>query len=78
LEATYKRKAGCNMDKETIKLIRISYNLNQRNFAKMVNCSFSLIALVEVGKRRITEDLENKVKEAFGLNEEKIEALISS
>ncbi|MCF8887076.1 helix-turn-helix domain-containing protein [Priestia megaterium] len=66
------------MDKETIKLIRISYNLNQRNFAKMVNCSFSLIELVEVGKRRITEDLENKVKEAFGLNEEKIEALISS
>ncbi|MEI2379020.1 XRE family transcriptional regulator, partial [Priestia megaterium] len=36
------------MDKETIKLIRKSYNLNQRNFAKMVNCSFSLIALVEV------------------------------
>ncbi|MCM3183841.1 helix-turn-helix domain-containing protein [Priestia megaterium] len=66
------------MDKETIKLIRKSYNLNQRNFAKMVNCSFSLIALVEVGKRRITEDLENKVKEAFGLSEEKIEELTSS
>ena len=48
------------MDKDTIKLIRKSYNLNQRNFAERVNCSFSLIALVEVGKRRITEDLENK------------------
>ncbi|KLV29080.1 helix-turn-helix domain-containing protein, partial [Priestia megaterium] len=60
------------MDKETIKLIRKSYNLNQRNFAKMVNCSFSLIALVEVGKRRITQDLENKIREAFQLNEQKI------
>ncbi|MEQ7805497.1 helix-turn-helix domain-containing protein [Priestia aryabhattai] len=66
------------MDKGTIKLIRKSYNLNQRNFAERVNCSFSLVALVEVGKRRITEDLENKVKEAFGLNEEKIKNLTSS
>ncbi|MGG3196579.1 helix-turn-helix domain-containing protein [Priestia aryabhattai] len=66
------------MNKETIKQIRKSYNLNQRNFAKMVNCSFSLIALVEVGKRRVTQDLENKVKKAFGLNEEKIKELIAS
>ncbi|WP_280169813.1 helix-turn-helix domain-containing protein [Priestia megaterium] len=66
------------MDKETIKQIRKSYNLNQRNFAERVNCSFSLIALVEVGKRRVTQDLENKVKKAFGLNEKKIEELISS
>ncbi|MED4112615.1 helix-turn-helix domain-containing protein [Priestia megaterium] len=66
------------MDKETIKQIRKSYNLNQRNFAERVNCSFSLIALVEVGKRRVTQDLENKVKKAFGLNEEKIKELITS
>ncbi|WP_416420600.1 helix-turn-helix domain-containing protein [Priestia aryabhattai] len=66
------------MDKETLKLIRKSYNLNQRNFAERVNCSFSLIALVEIGKRRITQDLENKVKKAFGLNEEKIKELIAS
>jgi transcriptional regulator with XRE-family HTH domain len=65
------------MDKETIKLIRKSYNLTQRNFAKMVNCSFSLIALVEVGKRRITEELENKIKEAFQLNEQKINEITS-
>jgi DNA-binding transcriptional regulator YiaG len=78
LEATYKRKARCNMDKETIKQIRKSYNLNQRNFAERVNCSFSVIALVEVGKRRVTQDLENKVKKAFGLNEEKIKELIAS
>ncbi|ADE72633.1 helix-turn-helix transcriptional regulator [Priestia megaterium] len=65
------------MDKETIKLIRKSYNLNQRNFAKMVNCSFSLIALVEVGKRRVTENLENKIREAFQLNEQKINEMNS-
>ncbi|NGY76043.1 helix-turn-helix transcriptional regulator (plasmid) [Bacillus megaterium] len=65
------------MDRETIKLIRKSYNLTQRNFAKMVNCSFSLIALVEVGKRRITENLENKIIEAFQLNEQKINEITS-
>ena len=65
------------MDRETIKLIRKSYNLNQRNFAKMVNCSFSLIALVEVGKRRVTENLENKIREAFQLNEQKINKMNS-
>ncbi|MGG1369082.1 helix-turn-helix transcriptional regulator [Priestia megaterium] len=65
------------MDKETIKLIRKSYNLNQRNFAKMVNCSFSLIALVEVGKRRVTENLENKITEAFQLNEQEINEMNS-
>ncbi|MDQ0808166.1 helix-turn-helix domain-containing protein [Priestia megaterium] len=65
------------MDKETVKLIRKSYNLNQRNFAKMVNCSFSLIALVEVGKRRVTQDLENKIIEAFQLNEQKINVMTS-
>jgi len=65
------------MDKETIKSIRKSYNLNQRNFAKMVNCSFSLIALVEVGKRRVTENLENKIREAFQLNEQKINEMTS-
>ncbi|CAK8583453.1 XRE family transcriptional regulator (plasmid) [Priestia megaterium] len=66
------------MDKETIKLIRKSYNMNQRNFAEAVNCSFSLIALVEVGKRRITENLENKIKSAFHLDDQKIQDLTSS
>ncbi|KLV28883.1 helix-turn-helix domain-containing protein [Priestia megaterium] len=66
------------MDKETIKLIRKSYNMNQRNFAEAVNCSFSLIALVEVGKRRITENLENKIKSAFHLDDQKIQKLTSS
>jgi len=43
----------------------------------MVNCSFSLIALVEVGKRRVTENLENKIREVFQLNEEKINEMNS-
>jgi len=56
------------MDKDLVKLIRKSYNMNQRDFAKAVNCSFSLIALIEVGKRRVTKDLENKIKVAFNLD----------
>jgi transcriptional regulator with XRE-family HTH domain len=63
------------MNKEIIKFLRKSYNLNQRDFARIVNCSFALIALVEVGKRRVTEDLEKKVKEAFDLDESQVQSI---
>ena len=63
------------MNKEVIKFLRKSYNLNQREFAKIVNCSFALIALVEVGKRRVSENLEKKVKEAFYLDDNQIESI---
>ena len=63
------------MNKEIIKFLRKSYNLNQRDFAKIVNCSFALIALVEVGKRRVTANLENKVKDAFDLDDNQIHSI---
>ncbi|MBE2978390.1 MULTISPECIES: helix-turn-helix domain-containing protein [Priestia] len=65
------------MDKEMVKFIRKSYNMNQRNFAQVVNCSFSLIALVEVGKRRITENLYNKITDAFNLDEKQLKEIHS-
>ncbi len=49
--------------------------MNQRNFAQAVNCSFSLIALVEVGKRRVTKNLEDKIKQAFQLNDHDLKTL---
>jgi transcriptional regulator with XRE-family HTH domain len=63
------------LNKEIIKYIREKYNLTQRDFAKMVNCSFALIALVEVGKRRITFNLENKIKQAFDLDDQQMDAI---
>ncbi|PLR81119.1 transcriptional regulator [Bacillus canaveralius] len=63
------------MNKEIVKFLRKSYNMNQRDFAKLVNCSFSLIALVEVGKRRVTEDLESKIKNTFDLDEEQLQSI---
>jgi transcriptional regulator with XRE-family HTH domain len=60
------------MKKEMIKSIRLHYNMTQRDFAKAVNCSYSLIALVELGKRRITTGLEKKVKEKFHLTDDQI------
>lgn len=65
------------MNKEVIKFLRASYNMTQRDFAKLVSCSFSLIALVEIGKRRVTADLENKIKEAFDLDEQQLESITS-
>jgi len=63
------------MNKEIIKFLRESYNMTQRDFAKIVSCSFSLIALVELGKRRVTSNLENKIKEAFDLDEQQLESI---
>lgn len=65
------------MNKEIIKFLRKSYNMTQRDFAKIVSCSFSLIALVEIGKRRVTADLEGKIKEAFDLDEQQVESITS-
>ncbi|MEK4199353.1 MULTISPECIES: helix-turn-helix domain-containing protein [Cytobacillus] len=64
-----------NMNKDMIKFIRKSYNMTQRDFARIVSCSFSLIALVEVGKRRVTSDLENKVKTAFDLDDQQLQSI---
>ncbi|ASV69920.1 helix-turn-helix transcriptional regulator [Cytobacillus kochii] len=63
------------MNKDMIKFIRKSYNMTQRDFARIVSCSFSLIALVEVGKRRVTSDLENKVKVAFDLDDQQLQSI---
>ncbi|MGM0845697.1 MAG: helix-turn-helix transcriptional regulator [Bacillota bacterium] len=53
------------MDKETIKDIRKQYEMTQREFAQKINCSYSLIALVECGKRRITDNLTHKIQAVF-------------
>lgn len=55
-----------------IKSIRTHFNMTQRDFAKAINVSYSLVALVELGKRRITADLEQKVKTTFKLNDDQI------
>ncbi len=65
------------MNKEIIKFIRKSYEMNQRDFAKIVSCSFSLIALVEVGKRSVTANLENKIKTAFDLDDQQLQSIAS-
>ncbi|WP_102344965.1 helix-turn-helix transcriptional regulator [Bacillus sp. Marseille-P3661] len=63
------------MNKDIIKFIRQKYNMTQREFAKTVECSFALIALIEVGKRRVTDNLEAKVKDAFNLNDEQLSSI---
>ncbi|WP_141433593.1 helix-turn-helix transcriptional regulator [Bacillus sp. 03113] len=65
------------MNKEIIKFLRQSYSMTQRDFAKLVNCSFALIALVEVGKRKVSSDLEKKVKNAFNLDDQDIQSITS-
>jgi transcriptional regulator with XRE-family HTH domain len=49
--------------------------MTQRDFAKLVNCSYSLIALVELGKRNVTKNLENKIAEALDLDQKQIDSI---
>ena len=72
------RKDVRNMRREMIVNLRKMNNLSQRDFANIVNCSFSLIALVEVGKRRITSNLEKKIIESFNLSDKQMEELNNS
>ncbi|MFS0824311.1 helix-turn-helix domain-containing protein [Bacillus sp. 1P02SD] len=65
------------INKDIVKFLRKRNNMTQRDFAKAVNCSFALIALVEVGKRRITSNLEMKIKESFNLDDQQISSLAS-
>ncbi|WP_235822686.1 helix-turn-helix domain-containing protein [Cytobacillus massiliigabonensis] len=51
--------------------------MTQRDFAKIVSCSFSLIALVEIGKRRVTSNLESKIKTAFDLDDQQLQSIAS-
>jgi len=63
------------MNSQIIRFIRESYSMTQRDFAKLVNCSYSLIALVELGKRNVTKSLENKISEALDLDQKQIESI---
>ncbi|MFB6467010.1 helix-turn-helix domain-containing protein [Cytobacillus sp. Hz8] len=65
------------MNKEIIKFLRESYNMTQRDFARIVNCSYALIALVEIGKRNVTKNLEGKILDAFDLDEQQIQSIAS-
>lgn len=64
-----------SMNKEIVKFLRKKNNMTQRDFAKAVNCSFALIALVEVGKRRITTNLETKIKNTFNLDDKQLSSI---
>lgn len=66
------------MNNEVIKFIRKSFNMTQRDFANTINCSYALIALVEVGKRRVTENLESKIKGTFQIDDKQLEAITLS
>jgi transcriptional regulator with XRE-family HTH domain len=57
------------MNREIIKYIRQCNGLTQWEFAKVVNCSCSLVALIELGKRRVTKSLEKKIVAVFDLDE---------
>lgn len=63
------------MNPELVKFLRASNNLSVRMFAKKVQVSYSLISRIEGGDRRLTPQVERKIKSAFALTDEKMLAI---
>lgn len=63
------------VNKDVVKFLRKRYKMSQREFAHAVNCSFSLIALIEVGKRNITMSFTDKLKSSFHLTDDQLNAI---
>lgn len=55
------------MDKRTVKFLRTSNGLNRQQFADKVGVSRQLISAIEQGERRLTPQVAEKIRTAFGL-----------
>ncbi|NYE07301.1 transcriptional regulator with XRE-family HTH domain [Bacillus niacini] len=59
------------MNREVLRFIRVSRKLSVRKFAERLGVSHALISAIE-GDRRLTENVQKKVVETFGLTDEKL------
>jgi transcriptional regulator with XRE-family HTH domain len=64
------------MDKNFIRLLRVTNGLSQREFAQKVGLSHGMVGFLETGDRKITLKTERKIKDAFGITEDKMDALL--
>jgi transcriptional regulator with XRE-family HTH domain len=60
------------MNREVLRFIRVSRKLSVRKFAERLGVSHALISAIEGGDRRLTENVQKKVVETFGLTDEKL------
>jgi transcriptional regulator with XRE-family HTH domain len=60
------------MNAEIMRFIRKTNDLSKREFAAKINVSHSLISRIEGGDRRITDKIQGRIVETFGLTEEKL------
>ncbi|MFB5932981.1 helix-turn-helix transcriptional regulator [Peribacillus frigoritolerans] len=58
------------MNKETVKMLRLSHGLNRTDFAEKVGISRQLVVSIEDGHRRITPRTARLISQAFALTEE--------
>lgn len=57
------------MNSETVRAIRVSKGLSQTAFAKSIGVAESTIAAVESGHRRVSYNLQLRIKQRYGGDE---------
>lgn len=60
------------MTPEQIRMIRVVHGMTQKEFADRVRISQPLTCAIERGERNITDRTREKIIEALGLDEEKL------
>lgn len=60
------------LNADVIRFIRNSRKLSQSSFAQKINVSQSYVTKLEGGERRLTERVEQRIKEVFGITDEKL------
>lgn len=57
------------MNNETIKLIRRYLKMNQYKFAEYIEVTYSTLAEIEAGSRRVTDNVISKIARKFDVSE---------
>lgn len=57
------------MNPETVKLIRWYLKMTQEQFAKHIGVTYSTLAEIEAGSRRVSGNVEGKIAHKFDAND---------
>ncbi|MEI3596745.1 MULTISPECIES: helix-turn-helix domain-containing protein [unclassified Oceanobacillus] len=57
------------MNKETVKLIRWYLKMTQEQFSEHIGVTYSTLAEIESGNRRVSGNVEGKIAHAFNPND---------
>lgn len=63
---------------EVIRIVRVNLGINQRKLALKAGVSNALIGHIERGERVLTEDVEQRIRNAMSLDNEGIRTIVEA